>query len=64
MKWTGIALGLSVTIFLNIGTVLYAGANTNTGMFIVVMNVCIFYSMCKLLFKEYYDRFESLLERQ
>lgn len=64
MKWTGIALGLTLTIFLNIVMVLYAGSNTNMGMFIVTINVFIFYAMCKLLVKEYYDRFGLLIKKQ
>ncbi|MEH7544152.1 hypothetical protein V7249_30425, partial [Bacillus thuringiensis] len=44
MKWTGIALGLTLTIFLNLVMVLYAGSNTNMGMFIVTINVFIFYA--------------------
>ncbi|MCU5378100.1 hypothetical protein OCA08_13195 [Bacillus cereus] len=64
MKWTGIALGLTLTIFLNIVMVLYAGSNTNMGMFIVTINVFIFYAMCKLLVKEYCDRFELLIKKQ
>ncbi|QIW21034.1 hypothetical protein [Bacillus thuringiensis] len=64
MKWTGIALGLTLTIFLNIVMVLYAGFNTNMGMFIVTINVFIFYAMCKLLVKEYCDRFELLIKKQ
>lgn len=63
MKWTGITLGLSLTIFLNLVMVLYAMLNTNMGMFIVTINVFIFYSMCKLLLKEYYDRFELLIRK-
>ncbi|MFZ7931631.1 hypothetical protein ACO1D2_29625 [Bacillus thuringiensis] len=64
MKWTGIALGLTLTIFLNLVMVLYAGSNTNMGMFIVTINVFIFYAMCKLLVKEYCDRFELLIKKQ
>ncbi|HDR8112445.1 TPA: hypothetical protein QCZ04_005756 [Bacillus cereus] len=64
MKWTGIALGLTLTIFLNLVMVLYAGSNTNMGMFIVTINVFIFYAMCKLLVKEYYDRFGLLIKKQ
>lgn len=64
MKWTGIALGLTLTIFLNIVMVLYAGSNTNMGMFIVTINVFIFYAMCKLLVKEYYNRLELLIRKQ
>ncbi|MGG0704182.1 hypothetical protein [Bacillus paramobilis] len=64
MKWTGIALGLTLTIFLNIVMVLYAGSNTNMGMFIVTINVFIFYAMCKLLVKEYYDSFGLLIKKQ
>ncbi|MGD6889979.1 hypothetical protein [Bacillus mobilis] len=64
MKWTGIALGLTLTIFLNIVMVLYAGSNTNMGMFIVTINVFIFYAMCKLLVQEYCDRFELLIKKQ
>ncbi|SMD70629.1 hypothetical protein BACERE00185_00457 [Bacillus mobilis] len=64
MKWTGIALGLTLTIFLNIVMVLYAGFNTNMGMFIVTINIFIFYAMCKLLVKEYCDRFELLIKKQ
>ncbi|PGW50099.1 hypothetical protein [Bacillus thuringiensis] len=64
MKWTGIALGLTLTIFLNLVMVLYAGSNTNMGMFIVTVNVFIFYAMCKLLVKEYCDRFELLIKKQ
>ncbi|MBG9751057.1 hypothetical protein ABD81_20190 [Bacillus thuringiensis] len=63
MKWTGIALGLTLTIFLNLVMVLYAGSNTNMGMFIVTINVFIFYAMCKLLVKEYCDRFELLIKK-
>ncbi|HEF1903363.1 TPA: hypothetical protein R9Y97_002644 [Bacillus cereus] len=64
MKWTGIALGLTLTIFLNLVMVLYAGSNTNMGMFIVTINVFIFYAMCKLLVKEYCNRFELLIKKQ
>ncbi|MEH7894941.1 hypothetical protein [Bacillus thuringiensis] len=64
MKWTGIALGLTLTIFLNLVMVLYAGSNTNMGMFIITINVFIFYAMCKLLVKEYCDRFELLIKKQ
>ncbi len=63
MKWTGITLGLTLTIFLNLVMILYAKLNTNMGMFIVTINVFIFYSMCKLLLKEYYDRFELLIRK-
>ncbi|PFC88812.1 hypothetical protein CN272_08190 [Bacillus anthracis] len=64
MKWTGIALGLTLTIFSNIVMVLYAGSNTNMGMFIVTINVFIFYAMCKLLVKEYSNRLELLIKKQ
>ncbi len=64
LKWTGIALGLTATIFLNIVMVLYAGFNTNMGMFIVIINVFIFYAMCKLLVKDYWDRLELLMKKQ
>lgn len=61
MKWTGIALGLTLTIFLNLLMVLYASQNTNMGMFIVFSNCFLLYSMCKLLLKDYSNLSKELL---
>ncbi|MEY8349107.1 hypothetical protein AALF16_12520 [Bacillus cereus] len=61
VKWTGIVFGLTVTIFLNLVMVLYTSPNTNMGMFVVTCNCLIFYSMGKLLLKDYCSHIDLLL---
>lgn len=62
IKWIGIALGLTVTIFLNLVMVLYVNQNVNMGMFLVFLNCIILYSMGKLLLKEYSNSRYLLIE--
>lgn len=60
VKWTGIALGLTFAISLNLMYVLYSREN-NMAMFIATLNCFVFYSMGKALLKEYSDKIESLV---
>lgn len=50
-KWMGIAIGLSITIFLNL--LMLSLVNPYMGIFIVIFNCIIYYTMFKLLISDY-----------
>ncbi|MGI0532500.1 hypothetical protein KFD70_08965 [Bacillus pfraonensis] len=62
IKWTGITLGLTFAISLNLIFVLYSREN-NMAMFIATLNCFVFYSMGKALLKDYSDNIESLITK-
>ena len=62
IKWTGITLGLTFAISLNLMFVLYSREN-NMAMFIATLNCFVFYSMGKALLKDYSDDIESLVSK-
>ncbi|MEN1937995.1 hypothetical protein AAIE21_21045 [Paenibacillus sp. 102] len=60
IKWTGITLGLTFAISLNLIFVLYSREN-NMAMFIATLNCFVFYYMGKALLKDYSDDIKSLV---